>query len=310
MYGGRVGRAVAHRLEADGFLTAEDLARHTGGWEAPISTTYRGATIYETPPPTQRLTALQGLNLLEGFARRRSAAALRRAPASSRRDREARVRRSRPLDRRSRSRDGAGRGVALEGVRRAPPPRLRSREGAVVRLRRSRGDTTGFVVADGHGNLISVIQSLFNNFGSGVVADGTGVVLQNRGRHFSLDPAHPAAFAPGKRPSTLMASIATRDERPVLGLRRWGERSGDGSSSGADQPVRLRPGRPGGDRAPAVPHRRVPAGRSGGRDPRGIARARRESWRRSRPGATASGRRPSSSGGAVTRTGSCFATVR
>jgi gamma-glutamyltranspeptidase/glutathione hydrolase len=85
------------------------------------------------------------------------------------------------------------------------------------------GDTTGFVVADGYGNLISVIQSLFNNFGSGVVPPGTGVVLQNRGRHFSLDPSHPAAFAPRKRPfHTLMASIATRDERPVLGFATMG----------------------------------------------------------------------------------------
>src|SRR4030095_2351632 len=85
------------------------------------------------------------------------------------------------------------------------------------------GDTTGFVIADGHGNLVSVIQSLFNNFGSGVVAPGTGVVLQNRGRHFSLDPSPPAALVPGKRPfHTLMACIATRDNRPVLGFATMG----------------------------------------------------------------------------------------
>src|SRR5207249_2139622 len=81
------------------------------------------------------------------------------------------------------------------------------------------GDTTGFVVADPAGNVISVIQSLFNAFGSGVVVAGTGVVLQNRGRHFSLDPAHPAALAPRKRPfHTLIASIATRDDQPLLAL--------------------------------------------------------------------------------------------
>src|SRR5207244_10988565 len=86
-----------------------------------------------------------------------------------------------------------------------------------------RGDTTGFVVADERGNLISVIQGLFNAFGSGVVAPGTGVVLQNRGRHFSTDPSHPAALAPRKRPfHTLMACIATRDERPLLGFATMG----------------------------------------------------------------------------------------
>src|SRR5205823_4544714 len=73
------------------------------------------------------------------------------------------------------------------------------------------GDTTGFVVADGRGDVISVIQSLFNGFGSGVVAPGTGVVLQNRGRHFSLEPGHPALFAPRQRPvHPPMASLATR----------------------------------------------------------------------------------------------------
>jgi gamma-glutamyltranspeptidase len=85
------------------------------------------------------------------------------------------------------------------------------------------GDTTGFVVADGRGDMISVIQSLFNSFGSGVVVPGAGVVLQNRGRHFTTEPGHPAVFAPRKRPfHTLIASIVTRDDRPVLGFATMG----------------------------------------------------------------------------------------
>jgi gamma-glutamyltranspeptidase/glutathione hydrolase len=85
------------------------------------------------------------------------------------------------------------------------------------------GDTTGFVVADAQGNVAAVIQSLFNAFGSGVVPPGTGFCLQNRGRHFSMDPAHPNALAPRKRPfHTLMASITTKDERPVLGFATMG----------------------------------------------------------------------------------------
>jgi len=85
------------------------------------------------------------------------------------------------------------------------------------------GDTTGFVVADGRGNVISVIQSLFNAFGSGVVPPGTGIVLHNRGRHFRTDPAHPSALAPGKRPfHTLMAAVATRGGEPVLGFATMG----------------------------------------------------------------------------------------
>src|SRR4030095_12428105 len=66
-YRGRVARAIAGRLERDGFLTADDLAAHEGEWGEPISTTYRGFTVYETPPPTQGVAALLGLNILEGF---------------------------------------------------------------------------------------------------------------------------------------------------------------------------------------------------------------------------------------------------
>src|SRR5215831_15119756 len=66
-YSGRVGRAIAARLERDGFLTPNDLAAHEGEWGEPLSTTYRGYTVYETPPPTQGLATLLTLNLLEGF---------------------------------------------------------------------------------------------------------------------------------------------------------------------------------------------------------------------------------------------------
>ena len=68
-----------------------------------------------------------------------------------------------------------------------------------------------------------MIQSLFNMFGAGIVVPGCGIVLQNRGRHFELDPAHPSALAPRKRPfHTLMASIVTRDERPAHALATMG----------------------------------------------------------------------------------------
>lgn len=223
MYGGRVGRAIARRLEADGFLTAEDLVQHSGAWEAPIATTYRGTTIYETPPPTQGLTALQGLNLLEGFS-------LADWPLHSVEHLHLLVEivKLAYADR--------DRWIGDPAHARVPVTALLSKAYADHRRRAfdpakaqshafgdPEGDTTGFVVADSHGNVISVIQSLFNNFGSGVVAEGTGVVLQNRGRHFSLDPAHPAALAPHKRPfHTLMASIATRDERPVVGFATMG----------------------------------------------------------------------------------------
>ena len=76
--------------------------------------------------------------------------------------------------------------------------------------------------------MLSVIQSLYKSFGSGVVAPGTGVVLQNRGAYFSIDPAHPNRFAPRKRPfHTLIACVVTRDGPPVLGYSTMG---GDGQA--------------------------------------------------------------------------------
>ena len=222
-YTGRVARAIADRLAADGFLTPEDLAAHTGEWGEPIATTYRGVRVYETPPPTQGLAALIALNILERFPLARRALhsvqhlhllleVVKLAYAD--RDRfigdpsHARVPVAELLDK----------GYAAKRRKSFDP-----RKAQAYTAGEPEGDTSGFVVADGHGNVASVIQSLFNTFGSGVVVPGCGIVLQNRGRHFQLDPAHPSALAPRKRPfHTLMASIVTRDERPVHALATMG----------------------------------------------------------------------------------------
>jgi len=222
-YTGRVAQAIAGRMASEGFLTADDLAAHTGEWGEPIATTYRGFTVHETPPPTQGVAALLALNLVEGFPlARRAIHSLEHVHllleitklAYADRDRwigdpaHARVPVAALLDKAyaARRRSAYDRGKAQPYAAGDPE-----------------GDTTGFVVGDGRGNVISVIQSLFNGFGSGVVAPGTGVTLQNRGRHFTLDPAHPACFAPRKRPfHTLMAAVVERESRPVLGFATMG----------------------------------------------------------------------------------------
>lgn len=222
-YGGRVGQAIARRLEADGFVTAEDLAAHTGEWGKPLAVDYRGVTVHETPPPTQGLAALLALNLLEGFDLSRlayhSAEHLHLLVemvklAYADRDR-----------------------WIADPARAAVPAEALLAKGYAARRRRAFdpdkaqaydwgdpvGDTTGFVVADRAGNMISVIQSLFGAFGSGVIPEGTGVVLQDRGAHFSTDPAHPNSFAPRKRPfHTLIAALVTRADRPVMGFATMG----------------------------------------------------------------------------------------
>lgn len=222
-YTGRVGQAIARRLETDGFVTADDLARHTGEWGAPITTSYRGVTVHETPPPTQGLAALLGLNLLEGFD-------LARWPVHSAGHLHLLIEMVKlayaDRDRWIGDPEHARVPVAALLAKAYTARRRRAydpRKAQAYAGGDPEGDTTGFVVADAHGNVASVIQSLFNSFGSGVVPPGTGVVLHNRGRHFSLDPGHPSALAPGKRPfHTLMAAIVTRDDRPLLGFATMG----------------------------------------------------------------------------------------
>jgi gamma-glutamyltranspeptidase len=221
---GRVARAIAARLDAEGFVTADDLAAHAGEWGEPISTSYRGVTVYQTPPPTQGIAALLSYNLLEGFdVARHPVHSVEHLHlllemvklAYSDRDRWIGDPAHGPVPVAALlSKDYAARRRALFDDTKALPHMWGD----------PAGDTTGFVVADGQGNMVSVIQSLFNPFGSGIVVPGTGVLLHNRGRHFRLDDArHPSALAPRKRPfHTLIASLATRAARPLFGLACMG----------------------------------------------------------------------------------------
>jgi gamma-glutamyltranspeptidase/glutathione hydrolase len=227
-YRGRVARAIAARLAEDGFVTAADLAEHTGEWGEPLSTTYRGYTIYETPPPTQGLATLLTLNLLEGFD-------LASLPVHSAEHLHLLIETTKLA---YADRD---RWVADPAHTRLPVAALLDK-GYAARRRRGLdpdkaqthqwgdldGDTTGFVVADGLGNVLSVIQSIYKSFGSTVVPPGTGVVLHNRGGYFNTDPAHPNCFAPRKHPfHTLLACVVTREGRPVAGYSTMG---GDGQA--------------------------------------------------------------------------------
>jgi gamma-glutamyltranspeptidase/glutathione hydrolase len=222
-YAGRVGRAIAARMAEDGFLTEDDLARHTGEWGDPISTTYRGAVVYETPPPTQGLATLIALNILEGLPlAKRAVHSVEHLHLLLEVVKLAYADRDRWIG------DPAHARMPIDAL--LSKPYAAKRRG-LIDFKKAQayaagdpeGDTTGFVVADGSGNVASVIQSLFNPCGSGVVVPDTGVLLQNRGRHFTYDPSHPAAFAPRKRPfHTLIASIVTRDDRPDAAFSTMG----------------------------------------------------------------------------------------
>ncbi|HWU87361.1 MAG TPA: gamma-glutamyltransferase, partial [Kofleriaceae bacterium] len=214
-YRGEIADAIARVVqESGGALTAADLAAHTSTWDEPISTTYRGMRVWECPPNGQGITALLALNLLEGFELRGQdplgadrahllVEALRVAFADTRwyvaDPRVAKVPVAELL-----SKDYAARRRALVDPKRAAADVAR---GAPV----AGTDTVYFCTVDGRGNACSFINSNFMGFGTGIVPKGWGFTLQNRGFGFSLDPRHPNALAPRKRPyHTIIPGMITR----------------------------------------------------------------------------------------------------
>jgi len=214
-YRGEIGAAIAAAIKRrDGLVTANDLATHRSQWVEPVTVQYRELTVFELPPPTQGLAALGMLARLD------------RLPAQQ-------------LE------PGVGFVTAFKRIRDECYP-LRDRyitdpEFAVAPLEpflnpghvavgssdaREGGDTIYLCAADEHGNLVSLIQSVAYGFGSGIVAEGTGMLLQNRGAYFKLDRAHINRLEPKKRTMhTLIPAMAARDGRPAI---IFGSMGGDG----------------------------------------------------------------------------------
>ena len=212
--GALASRAAAFVREHGGCLSEADFASHLSTWDEPISTDYRGVTVWECPPNGQGLAALLALNIAEGF----DVSAM--GPQSA--DRYHHLIESMRL-----AFADAFRHVADPALVRVPVRDLLSkayagrRRGSVQPGRAmvdvdfgdpgGASDTVYLAVVDREGNACSLINSLYADFGSGLVVPGTGMVLQNRGANFSLDPDHPNALAGGKRPyHTLMPALATR----------------------------------------------------------------------------------------------------
>jgi gamma-glutamyltranspeptidase / glutathione hydrolase len=244
MYGGPIGKAIADYLTSrGGYLTNADFAAHQADWVEPISTTYRGYTVCELPPNTQGFVALEMLNILEGYDVRamghntaeylhvyseakRIAFADRAAYLADRDyvpaellallvsksyadERRAEI----DLRRAAERYEPAG----LSYVGRVPPSGAAGRGGAANTGADRRGDTVYLAAADRFGNVVSLINSLFDSFGSGVVVPGTGIILHSRGSAFTLQAGHPNRLAPGKRPShTLVPAFLMREGQPLM----------------------------------------------------------------------------------------------
>ena len=203
-----------------GWLRAEDLAAHRGDWVQPISTTYRGYDVWQSPPNTQGFTVLQMLNLVEGFdlaamgpgsadalhvmIEAKKIAFADRArylsdPAFSPVDVAGLVCKPYADQRRALIAMDAASGAVESG---APP---------------AHGDTVYLTTADKDGMMVSLIQSNYFTMGCGLVPDGLGFMLQNRGALFTFEPGHANLYAPGKRPlHTIIPGFVTRDGEPWL----------------------------------------------------------------------------------------------
>jgi len=216
-YKGEIARSIARAAQdGGGYLSEEDLAAHETTWVEPIFTDYRGIRVYEIPPPGQGIAALEMLNILEGF----DMAGLG-ATSAERIHHEAEAKKLAFQD----LYDEIGDPEFWRHTE-IPTERLLSKEYAQdLRARispdRASGrvaepalgeDTTYLCAVDAEGNGCSFINSLYMGFGSGIVAPGTGVRLQNRGHSFSLDPDHPNSLVPEKRPMhTIIPGLVTQD---------------------------------------------------------------------------------------------------
>ena len=232
-------KIVAYSRKEGGFFSIEDFARHTSEWQEPISTTYRGVTVWELPPNSQGLAALEMLNILERFDLKamgrdsldfwhvmveakklafadRSAyyadPAFSPAPVAALLDKGYAERQAKRIDMKRAAKSVEPGNPALQHA-----------------------DTTFLVTADERGMMVALIQSNYTGFGSGYVIPELGFGLQDRGALFSLKAGHPNVLAPGKRPfHTIIPAFMGKDGVPEMA---FGVMGGDMQPQGHAQIV-------------------------------------------------------------------------
>jgi gamma-glutamyltranspeptidase/glutathione hydrolase len=236
-YRGEIARAIVDYCQKQGgFLSMEDFAAQKSDWVEPISTTYRGHTLYELPPNNQGLTALILLNILEGI----DLTTMKTDPARYYHT---------LIEATKIAFADRNRYIADPAFSKTPVKELLSKDYAAKRRALIDpdkaidapapgsvplgSDTTYLSVVDKDRNAVSFINSIFNAFGSAVVAGDTGIMLHNRGTGFSLEPGHPNQYAPGKRPfHTLIPAMVFRDGRLLMS---YGVMGGDVQAQGHAQ---------------------------------------------------------------------------
>ena len=227
-YKGDIARTIDRYMEEmGGFLSYADLEAHEGNWVEPVSTDYRGYTVWELPPNGQGIATLQMLNILEGFdiasmgfgspeyvhvlVEAKKLAYADRAKFYADPDFN-----EIPTDWLISKEYGAQRREFIDMNKAAleydaGDPKLEN------------GDTIYMTVADGDGNMVSLIQSNYSGLGSGMTPWGLGFQLQNRGALFNLEEGHFNSYEPGKRPfHTIIPAMVTKDGEPFFSFGLMG----------------------------------------------------------------------------------------
>ena len=232
-YRGSIAKSIlASSAKLGGPMTAVDLADFSSEWVEPISTTYRGWTVYEIPPNGQGIATLEMLNILEGFPLGQAGQNGPRYEQNSADALHAMIEAKKLAyaDMYRYVGDPKFSQIPLEGLLSKNYAAERAKLIDMAKANCSvppgvpafpaKGDTTYLTVVDAAGNMVSLIQSNYSGFGSGLVADGTGFVLHNRGGLFKLDPQSPDALAGHKRPlHTIIPGFMTKgDERIAFGI--------------------------------------------------------------------------------------------
>lgn len=219
-YKGEIARKIAAYMKANGgYLDYEDLATHQSEWVEPVSVNYRGYDVWELPPNSQGIAALQMLNLLEGYD-------LKAAGFGSVNHIHWTVEATKVAfaDR--------AKYYADPNFYKTPVAHLLSKKYADERRKLIKADTAQMRVgagntplktsdtiylttADNEGNMVSLIQSNYRGMGSGMAPGNLGFILQDRGQLFALEDGHANVYAPGKRPfQTIIPAFITKDGKP------------------------------------------------------------------------------------------------
>ncbi|MEZ5324668.1 MAG: gamma-glutamyltransferase [Verrucomicrobiales bacterium] len=232
-YKGSIAETIAASVQkAGGYLSVDDLASHRSEWVEPVSANYRGYDVWELPPNGQGIAALQILQVLKGYDIRGfgfgSTTHIHHFVEAKKLAFEDRAKfYADPAFNKLPVAELISDAYAAERRKLIDPRRAaRSYEAGNPAL--EHGDTVYLTAADSDRNMVSLIQSNYRGFGSGVCPDGLGFSLQDRGELFTLEKGHFNSYAPGKRPfHTIIPAFVTKDGKPYLSF---------GVMGGATQP--------------------------------------------------------------------------